>query len=201
MSVQRRWFSLASHRSARMQRIVLAIVPVLFLALPVSCRADLEGRVVGISDGDTVTVLAAENIQYKVRLLGIDAPEKAQPFGARAKEALSGLVFGQSVTVEGNKRDRYGRTVGRLWVAPPDADCRGSPACPRSLDANLAQVSAGMAWWYRQYAREQALADQARYAVAEGSARVHERGLWGDPDPVPPWDWRRAKREGRSAAR
>lgn len=183
-----------------MLRILLAALPILLLALPVSCRADLEGRVVGVSDGDTVTVLAAGNIQYKIRLMGIDAPEKSQAFGARAKEALSGLVFGQWVMVQGDKLDRYGRTVGRLWVAPPEAGCRGSSACPRSLDANLAQVSAGMAWWYRQYAREQVLADRGRYSAAEETARVHALGLWRDADPVPPWEWRRARREGRAEA-
>lgn len=177
-------------------RILFVILPALVLALPSACRADLEGRVVGISDGDTVTVLVAGHAQYKIRLMGIDAPEKAQPFGSRAKETLSSLVFGQWVTVEGDKFDRYGRTVGKLWVAPPKAGCRSNAACARTLDANLAQVSAGMAWWYRQYAREQAPADRARYAQAEEDAQARRVGLWREPDPVPPWQWRRARRQG-----
>lgn len=164
------------------------------LALPASCHAEFVGRVVGVSDGDTVTVLAPGNVQYRIRLAGIDAPEKAQPFGARSKETLSSLVFGHWVTVEGDKRDRYGRTVAKLWVAPLEAGCRTAPTCPRTLDANLSQVSAGMAWWYRQYAREQAQDDRVRYAEAEDAARKRGGGLWRDPDPVPPWEWRRERR-------
>src|SRR5574337_2187658 len=159
-------------------RTVFALLPAFVLALPLSCRADLEGRVVGVSDGDTVTVLSATNIQFRVRLMGIDAPEKAQPYGSRAKESLSALVFGQWVTVEGDKLDRYGRMIGRLWVAPPQASCHRSSICPRTLDANLAQVSAGMAWWYRQYAREQMPDDRFRYAQTEEAARAQRAGLW-----------------------
>lgn len=176
---------------------ILRAIFVLFsalLALPALCHAEFVGRVVGVSDGDTVTVLAPDNVQYRIRLAGIDAPEKAQPFGARSKETLSSLVFGHWVTVEGDKRDRYGRTVAKLWVAPLEAGCRSSSTCPRTVDANLAQVATGMAWWYRQYAREQAPEDRIQYAEAEASARNRKVGLWRDPDPVPPWEWRRERR-------
>jgi endonuclease YncB( thermonuclease family) len=106
----------------------------LFL-LACSVQAEtLTGRVVGVADGDTITVLDANRQQHKIRLAGIDAPEKAQPFGDRSKQNLSALVFDKQVVVESNKQDRYGRTVGKVLV--------------NEIDANLAQVKAGMAWWY-----------------------------------------------------
>jgi len=163
-------------------------------AAPALAGRGIDGRVVAVADGDTVTVLDATHTQYKIRLSAIDAPEKAQPFGKRAKESLASLVFGQWVTVDGDKVDRYGRTVAKLFVAAPRAGCRGSPTCPRSLDANLAQLKLGMAWWYRQYAREQTPDDRTTYESAEGRARARQVGLWDDPDPTPPWDWRKARR-------
>ena len=146
----------------------------------------LAGRVVGVADGDTVTVVDKGNRQHKIRVAGIDAPEKAQPFGQRSKENLSGLVFGKEVRVESDKRDRYGRSVGKVWVQPPDC-----PHCGLTLDAGRAQLAAGMAWWYRKYAGEQAPAERAAYEFEENEARVRKTGLWRDPDPVPPWEWRR----------
>ena len=107
----------------------------------------LSGRVVGVADGDTVTVLDTSRQQYKIRFSGIDAPERAQPFGKRSKENLSRLVFGKDVRVEWDKKDRYGRIVGKVWVQPPDCQ-----RCGLTLDAGQAQLVAGMAWWYRKYA-------------------------------------------------
>lgn len=155
---------------------------------------------VAVSDGDTVTVLDPENHQHRVRLEGIDAPEKSQPFGQRSKESLSSLVYGQWVKVQGSKTDRYGRTVAKLWVASPDSACRGDASCSRSLDANLAQLTRGMAWWYRQYAREQSSGDRVRYAEAEVIARRNGVGLWQDREPAPPWEWRHRQRQGASPA-
>ncbi len=149
----------------------------------------LEGRVVAIADGDTVTVLDAQQTQFKIRVAGIDAPEKTQAFGQRAKEHLAALVFNKPVRVDWQKRDRYGRIVGQIWVQPPDC-----PRCGPTLDAGLAQVSQGLAWWYRAYANEQSPADRGRYEAAENEARARRVGLWHDPDPIPPWDWRKMKR-------
>jgi endonuclease YncB( thermonuclease family) len=171
------------------------VLVLLFMAAEALAGIPLEGRVVGVADGDTVTVLDADHIQHKIRLAGIDAPEKAQPFGNRAKESLSSLVFGQWVTVDGDKTDRYGRTVAKLLVAAPHAGCRGSPTCPRGVDANLAQINLGMAWWYRHYAREQTPDDRRRYAQAEEDAQAQRAGLWREPNPVPPWEWRKQRRE------
>lgn len=120
----------------------------------------LSARVVGITDGDTVTVLNASKTTEKIRLSGIDAPEKKQPFGEKAKQSLSTLVFGKDVRIEWSKRDRYGRIVGAVFV-----DSCESPPCPEALDAGLAQIRAGLAWHYKRY-----------MTVARGSRGVREGG-------------------------
>lgn len=140
------------------------------------CNADFAGKVVGVSDGDTITVLKGTD-EVKVRLDGIDAPEKAQPWGARAKQAASEGCFGKTVTVIEKDTDRYGRTIGVIEV-----DGR---------NLNLALVRSGYAWWYRKYA-----GDNEELAEAETEARKAKRGLWQDATPVPPWDWRDGEREG-----
>ncbi len=140
----------------------------------------LEGRVVAIADGDTVTVLDAANTQHRIRLQGIDAPERAQAFGTRSRENLSTLVFNRQVRVEFNSRDRYGRLLGKVLV--------------EGRDANLEQLRAGMAWFYRQYADQLSTTDRPVYEGAEREARARERGLWSDRQPTPPWDFRRANR-------
>ena len=133
-----------------------------------------------LADGDTVTVLDAAHQQHKIRLMGIDAPEKKMPWGNRSKQSLSDLVFNHQVQIEYSKKDKYGRTVGKIIVD--------------GVDANLAQIKAGMAWHYKQYQREQSVADRAAYAQAEEEARASKRGLWKDTDPVPPWDWRKRQK-------
>ena len=166
---------------------ILRSLLVLSVLLVSAAHADtLTGRVVGVADGDTITVLDANSQQHKIRLGGIDAPEKVQPFGQRSKENLSRLVFNKEVRVDWTKRDRYQRIVGKVWVQP--ADC---PTCPMTLDAGQAQLAAGMAWWYRKYGKEQSPEDRGRYEFEEQEARARHFGLWRDADPVPPWEWRR----------
>ncbi len=154
-----------------------------FVALsPLIAFADeLQGRVVGITDGDTITVLDSSETQYKIRLKSIDAPERGQAFGQASKRNLSALIFGKSVTVEFTKRDRYGRIVGR-------AIFNGQDIC-------LEQVRSGYAWHYTEYAREQSPAERRAYAEAEAEAREQKRGLWRDPSPVAPWEYRREQRK------
>ncbi len=137
----------------------------------------LQGRVVGVADGDTLTLLDESRQQHRVRLTGIDAPEKAMPFGERSKQSLSSMVYGKDVSVVWNKRDRYGRILGRVHGL--------------GGDVNLAQIRAGMAWHYKHYAKDQPAAEREAYAQAENAARQAERGLWSDKNPVPPWEWRR----------
>lgn len=136
----------------------------------------LSGKVVGVSDGDTIIVLDANNTQYKIRLSGIDAPEKVQAFGQKSKEHLSNSLFGKQVEVTYTKTDKYGRTVGKVLV--------------NDINANLEQIKCGFAWHYKEYAAEQSVTDRVSYANAEYVARINGLGLWRDSKPMPPWEWR-----------
>ena len=151
----------------------------LFLGLALvasqALATDFTGRMVGVSEGDTITVLSKDK-PVRVRLHGIDYPEKRQAFGNRAKQATSKLVFGQTVTVRDLGKDRYGRTVGEVLL--PDG---------RSLNREL--VKAGFAWWYRRYAP-----DNEPLKQLEQEAREAKRGLWVDPHAVSPWEWRIGKK-------
>lgn len=152
----------------------------LMLAVSV-CFAEIRsGRVVGVVDGDTVDLLTAEHEQVRIRLAGIDAPEKAQPFGQRSKQKMSDLVFGKDAQVEFTKRDRYGRIIGKVLV--------------NGRDASLGLLDAGLAWHYKKYAGEQSASDRATYASAEDTAKASRVGLWRDELPTAPWDWRRGNR-------
>ena len=143
--------------------------------------ATIEGRVVGVSDGDTITVLDSTKTQHKIRLAGIDAPESRQAFGQTSKKHLSDLVFGKEVTLDCGKTDKYRREVCVVLV--------------NGQDANLVQVKAGMAWWYRKYQKEQSAVQRSSYEGAETAAKAGRIGLWQETDPVPPWEWRHPKRE------
>ena len=131
------------------------------------------GKVVGVSDGDTITVLR-DRTQVKVRLLEIDAPEKAQAFGTKSKESLSEMCFGKTAELADKGKDRYGRTLARVT-------CDG-------VDANAEQVRRGMAWVY-----DRNVTDKTLYAAQE-EAKAERRGLWHDDKPAPPWEWRKTKR-------
>jgi endonuclease YncB( thermonuclease family) len=165
--------------------ILRSLLIVSSLVLGVAQAETITGHVIGVTDGDTITVLDADRQQHKIRLQGIDAPEKAQPFGQRSKKNLSRLVFNKEVRVEWEKRDRYRRIVGKVWVQP--ASC---PTCPMTLDVGHAQITVGLAWWYRRYATEQSPQDRGAYEFSEQEARAKRVGLWRDADQMPPWEWR-----------
>ena len=156
----------------------------LFLALSIFASTAagevLSGSVIRVSDGDTLTILNSTNQQIKIRLAGIDAPEKAQAFGQRSKEYLASLVIQKQVTVKTTKTDKYGRQVGQVLL--------------NGQDVNLEQLRAGMAWYYRQYERELTLELRQSYAAAEANAKERLIGLWRDAQPVPPWVWRHPER-------
>lgn len=170
------------------------LIFLLLLAPPLACAAQLTGRVVGVVDGDIITVLDAGKKERKVRIAGIDAPEPAQPFGNRSKQHLSYLVYDKTVDVEYKKYDRYGRIVGKVMVAPSGSCLDVQHDCPKALDAGLAQIVAGLAWHYKEYQRDQSPEDREKYAAAEAGARKKRQGLWRSAKPVPPWEFRQDKR-------
>jgi endonuclease YncB( thermonuclease family) len=147
------------------------LVAVCGLYLSAAQAASFSGKVVGIADGDTLTVLTASKKQHKIRLAEIDAPEKHQPFGTKSKESLSDLCFGKEAEVTPLVKDRYQRIVARV-------KCAGT-------NVNAEQVNRGMAWVYRRYAKDHDL------YVLEHGAKADKRGLWADSSPTPPWQWRK----------
>jgi len=136
----------------------------------------LEGRVVGVHDGDTITLLLAGNQQLKIRLAQIDAPESGQAFGQRSKQSLSELVFNKAIHVKKETIDKYGRTVGTLFIG--------------EFDINREQIKRGMAWAYRKYLHDPSLIQE------EKAARQAKVGLWIDPNPMPPWEYRHGGKNG-----
>jgi len=135
----------------------------------------LRGKVVGVLDGDTITVLDGYRRQHRIRLHQIDAPEKDQDYGTRAKQSLAELVFGREVSIESVARDHYDRIVGKVSLA--------------GRDMNLEQVRRGMAWVYRRYGRD------PEYLAAEESAHRNRAGLWSKPHPIPPWEFRHERND------
>ena len=164
---------------ARAMVLVGPLLTLLFCA-EVSGQS-FTGRVVKVSDGDTITVLVGTQ-QERVRLYGIDAPEKAQPYGRKSREILADKVAGEMVTIQITTKDRYGRYVGKVFV--------------QGREANLEMVEQGGAWVYRQYTKD------PRYYAAESVARKAGKGLWRLPDHerVPPWQWRKEKRDRNQSA-
>lgn len=160
-------------------KTTLILLSLLFTTISMAYAETLTGRVVAVADGDTITVLDNNNTQYKIRLAGIDAPEKKQPFGNVSKKSLSDLVYGKQVHVDWQKQDRYGRIVGKVLV--------------NETDANLEQINRGMAWFYRKYQNELVLNDRLDYLHAEEYAKSSRIGLWTDNEPIAPWDFRKNK--------
>ena len=133
-------------------------------------------QVVRIVDGDTI-VLKVADAQHRVRLAGIDAPEKNQPWGESSTRELRRQIAGKHVVIGWHKRDRWKRLIGVMRLAEDDM--------------NLHMIDRGLAWHYKQYADEQSPGDRDAYSAAEKAAQDARRGLWSDPEPVPPWEWRR----------
>lgn len=148
---------------------------------------DWSGRCVGVTDGDTLKVLH-DGREEKLRLWGIDAPELHQAFGVQSKKLASSLAFGETLTVRVHDTDRYGRTVAEV--------VRGD-----GRNVNQAMVAGGLAWWYQRYAPEERVLEQL-----EREARAARRGLWADPSPEAPWEFRQRQRarshtDGRRSSR
>ena len=141
-------------------------------ALP---EQEIDGEIIEVYDGDTVTLLTDDNKKYKVRFYGIDAPEAAQTYGLNSRDALREKILGKKVTVKVVSIDRYGRVVCRVICG--------------DRYINLEMVSSGMAWYYADYAK-----NEYDLALAEKEARQRAAGLWQNPNPQPPWQWRKANK-------
>jgi micrococcal nuclease len=168
-----------SRKAQKMKsRLVCHSIPVFTLSLILSFSGwlcanapqTITGRCVGVHDGDSITVLASGNEQLKVRLEGIDAPEVKQAFSQQSKQALSDLVFNKSVVLRVSGRDRYKRTLAVVVV--------------NGLNVNLEMVKRGFAWRYEKYSKD------AELLAAQEAAKERKLGLWQDPKPVAPWEWR-----------
>ena len=155
-----------------MRRILITIL--IMFPLLLSAQV-LKGRAVGITDGDTFTLLVNGNEQVKIRIDGIDAPEKKQDFGNRAKEYLSGMIWGKELTVTVTKKDKWKRSIGKV-------------STPEIKDVGLEMIKAGLAWQYRDYNKDES------YAEAERLARESKKGLWLDKNPIRPQDFRKEHR-------
>lgn len=133
---------------------------------------DLSGKVISVADGDTVTILDRDKKRYKIRLYGIDAPEREQPFFKASKTALSRKISGRTVGITVVEKDQYGRTVGKIYLD--------------GVHINLEMVREGHCWWYQRYAKY-----ERSLQAAQTQAMSKKIGLWADLNPTPPWEWRR----------
>lgn len=154
---------------------------------------EIIGKVVGVTDGDTIKVLDANKTLYKVRLYGIDAPEKKQPYGQKAKEYLSSLVFEQEVKLIIVNKDRYGRVVAKVYLLAGDFCGKKvyDDMVAANEEVNLEMVKAGYAWVYRQYIK---WPDSYLWGEDELEAKKLRLGLWQDKNPIEPWNYRKSKK-------
>lgn len=161
---------------------LLAVVLQEFKAPPPSSpeACNLSGKVVKVSDGDSIEIKDDNGTVHKIRLSGIDAPEYNQSYGRAAKKFLAAVIENKTLCLEWHKTDRYKRLVGKVWY--------------QGQDVNLQVVEAGLAWFYKYYEDEQAAADRKLYADAEQQAKAAKKGLWGGTKAVAPWDWRKGER-------
>ena len=170
------WNLVASfHADCKNDQMTKRILTLLLLTASIGLSDSFIGKVIRVADGDTITVLRNDGdskTSVKVRLAGIDTPERSQDYGSKAKSALSSKVFGKIVTIRYSEKDRYGRTIGDVYLG--------------EAWINLQMVTEGWAWHYKAYSKDKRLAD------AEVAARSANKGLWADPNkPVPPWEYRR----------
>ncbi|MDZ4733512.1 MAG: thermonuclease family protein [Nitrospirota bacterium] len=142
----------------------------------VALASDFTGKVVGVIDGDTIEVLHNQHPE-RIRLSGIDCPEKGQAFGKRAKQAASELVYGKEVTIQTHGKDKYPRTLADVLL-------------PDGTNVNHTLVKDGWCWWFRKYAPRNTVLRRL-----ETEARTQRRGVWAAESPMPPWEWRAQRRD------
>lgn len=167
---------------ATRRRGILSIIIVTLLLQSISAAQirSFYGRVVGVSDGDTLTVIDREYREHKIRLIGIDAPEAGQDFGQASRKNLAGMVFGREVLVLKMATDKYDRALAKVIVD--------------ETDVNSQQVRDGMAWFYRAFERDIPPPERQLLDNLERDARAERRGLWQYRNPTPPWEFRERKR-------
>ena len=172
-----------------MQHVIIGFISLILYS---PALADtLQGKVVKIADGDTVTIVDNQGQKHRIRVAGIDAPEKDQPYGDISTQGLNKLVSGRIVTIEYEKWDRYKRIIGKVLVDPPGEVFCMALDCVKKIDAGLEQIKAGLAWHYKYYQMEQTAEDRKMYSDTEIKIREKQLGLWKDKQPIPPWEWRK----------
>ena len=156
---------------------IFTLVLVLSTCFLYGAPNSITGKVVSVADGDTITVLTSDKVQHKIRFAHIDTPEMNQPYGKKAKQHLSSLIFNKTVKVDITTKDRYGRSIGVVWLS--------------EREINLTMVEAGLAWHYKRYSKDEA------YSQVELNAKTAKIGLWADDKAVPPWEFRKNKKENK----
>jgi endonuclease YncB( thermonuclease family) len=160
-----------------MKKIVFIILLIFSLD---SLAEEIIGKVIKVSDGDTITVLDSNNQKHKIRLKGIDAPETQQAFGDVSMQSLIELVHDKKVVVIWDKKDKYYRILGKVIID--------------GKDANYEQLKRGLAWYYKQYEKDLTEEDRNKYSEGEEWARNYSKGLWKDPTTIPPWEFRHKRK-------
>lgn len=154
-------------------RRIILIVICLFFYLGIEAQNNsIKGKVIAITDGDTFKLITKDSTLYRIRVANIDCPERKQPFSKKAKEFTSQAIYGDIVIVKYDKKDRYGRIIG--WVKYDD-----------NLDLSEELLKNGLAWHFIKYSKDESL------QALENQARAKRIGLWVDPKPIAPWDWRK----------
>ena len=166
-----------------MSRFLLNVGFLLLLSPSVSFSEQFNGRIIHVADGDTVTLLTESKQKIRIRISGIDAPEKAQPYGNRSKQNLERLAHSKDAFADCPKKDKYKRHVCKVLVD--------------NIDVGLQQIRDGFAWWYRAYSNEQSAEARTAYENAEIAASKAAIGLWKDDSSVPPWEWRKSQKRLR----
>lgn len=149
------------------------------LFIPSICFSDISGKVIKISDGDTIWVMHRSE-KIKVRMLGIDAPELNQAFGLQSKKILKSLIYLKIVHIEGQKKDRYSRLIGKVIL--------------NDQDINIKMIQKGAAWHFKRYQDDQTVNDRINYSLEERNAKKKKLGLWESKNPFPPWQWRKNRK-------
>ena len=178
----------AAFAAALLACLLVGLLPARLNAAKPPAPPVVDGISIDVQDGDSFVLRDDLGNRIRVRISGIDAPEKSQPFADRSRQHLRDLMRDVRIRLEPVKLDVFGRTVARVWILSEDS---------KSVkDAGLAQIEAGLAWHFKRYRSDQHEQDAARYMKAEREARSEGLGLWRDPSPEPPWDFRtRGKRD------